>query len=98
MVLVNPSLYRHVQSIMQRTVVQREKQKKAQANPMPMKPSLMEIICCPVCKGDLSLLDEKTDKYQEIVTGKLRCAACSTDYPIEDGIPNLLPPEEQPGK
>lgn len=52
----------------------------------------MDIICCPVCKGDLALTVNKEDK-DEIVEGSLRCGKCAFDYPIEDGIPNLLPPE-----
>ncbi|KAF5069393.1 hypothetical protein DSECCO2_233190 [anaerobic digester metagenome] len=56
-----------------------------------MKPSMMKILCCPVCKGDLTLEVTKEDD-NEVLEGRLRCGACSIDYPIEDGIPNLLPP------
>jgi uncharacterized protein YbaR (Trm112 family) len=59
-----------------------------------VKPDLMEILCCPVCKGDLTLTVGTKDGA-EIVTGNLRCAKCAIDYPIEDGIPNLLPPEDR---
>ncbi|MCI4321532.1 MAG: methytransferase partner Trm112 [Thermoplasmata archaeon] len=59
-----------------------------------MKPDLMEILCCPVCKGDLTLTTTKKDG-PEIVVGNLHCAKCKIDYPIEDGIPNLLPPEDR---
>jgi uncharacterized protein len=56
-----------------------------------MKRSLMDILCCPVCKGDLTLqVDEENEK--EILEGGLHCAACRVEYPIHDGIPNLLPP------
>lgn len=55
-----------------------------------MKRSLMDILCCPVCKGDLMLrADIENDK--EILEGSLNCAACGVDYPIHEGIPNLLP-------
>ena len=54
----------------------------------------MEILCCPVCRGDLTLTVGKKDR-QEILTGTLRCAKCAVDYPIEDGIPDLLPPDER---
>jgi uncharacterized protein YbaR (Trm112 family) len=54
----------------------------------------MEILCCPVCRGDLTLKATKEEKG-EIVQGTLRCAKCQEDYPIEDGIPNLLPPDER---
>ena len=56
-----------------------------------MKRSLMDILCCPLCKGDLTLhVEEENEK--EILEGELRCAACSVEYPIQEGIPNLLPP------
>jgi uncharacterized protein YbaR (Trm112 family) len=59
-----------------------------------VKPDLMEILCCPVCKGDLTLTTTKKDGA-EILVGNLHCAKCQIDYPIEDGIPNLLPPEDR---
>ena len=52
----------------------------------------MEILVCPVCKGELQLSVEGEDG-DEIVTGSLFCATCDETYPIEDTIPNLLPPE-----
>ena len=58
-----------------------------------MKQSLMEIIVCPVCKGDLELTVE-SEKDGEIITGTLHCGKCGVDYRIEEGIPNLLPPEK----
>jgi len=56
-----------------------------------MRKNLMDILCCPVCKGDLALSIAHEDK-KEVLEGNLRCMACSTDYPIHEGIPNLLPP------
>lgn len=56
-----------------------------------MRRSLMDILCCPVCKGDLSLRVDQEDE-KEILEGNLHCASCSVDYPIHEGIPNLLPP------
>ncbi|KAF5420911.1 MAG: putative conserved protein YbaR, Trm112 family [Candidatus Methanocomedens sp.] len=57
-----------------------------------MKHELMEILCCPMCKGDLVLtVDEEDDK--EIIKGSLFCGKCDEHYPIEDGIPNMLPPD-----
>lgn len=56
-----------------------------------MKRELLDILACPMCKGDLELeVDEEND--EEIVKGKLHCKKCDESYPIEDGIPNLLPP------
>ena len=57
-----------------------------------MKKDLMEILVCPVCKGELELRVEEEDG-DEVVAGSLFCAACDESYPIEGTIPNLLPPE-----
>jgi uncharacterized protein YbaR (Trm112 family) len=57
-----------------------------------MKHSLMDILVCPVCKGKLELRVEAEDG-DEITTGTLHCDSCGVDYPIADGIPNMLPPE-----
>lgn len=52
----------------------------------------MEILCCPMCKGDLVLnVDEEDEK--EIIKGSLFCGKCNEYYPIEEGIPNMLPPD-----
>ena len=59
-----------------------------------MKRDLMEILVCPVCKGELELSVEEEDE-KEIVTGFLYCRKCDEHYPIVDTIPNLLPPEQR---
>ena len=57
-----------------------------------MKKDLMEILACPVCKGELQL-NVEDEEGDEVVTGSLCCAACGESYPIADTIPNLLPPD-----
>ncbi len=57
-----------------------------------MKKELMEILACPLCKGELAL-DIEEENEREIVAGSLYCAKCEQRYPIVDTIPNLLPPE-----
>jgi uncharacterized protein YbaR (Trm112 family) len=57
-----------------------------------MKESLLDILCCPLDKGDLELEDEEREDG-EITAGGLVCTQCGERYPIEDGIPNLLPPD-----
>lgn len=60
-----------------------------------MRHKLLDILCCPTCKGDLRLqVAEEND--QEIVEGTLTCSQCKVDYPIHEGIPNLLP--QTPGE
>ena len=55
-----------------------------------MKKDMLDILCCPTCKGDLELEVKKEEKG-EIIDGILTCKKCNCNYSIEDGIPNLLP-------
>ncbi|MCX5816933.1 MAG: Trm112 family protein [Proteobacteria bacterium] len=48
---------------------------------MPIKKELLDILCCPKCKGDISL-NESQDG--------LICDACKLVYPIKDDIPIML--------
>ncbi len=57
-----------------------------------MKRDLMDILCCPMCKGDL-VLEVTEENEKEIVKGTLDCGKCNEYYPIDDGIPNMLPPD-----
>lgn len=56
-----------------------------------MRRQLMDILVCPECRSELSLsvTEERDD---EIVGGSLKCQSCGETYPIEDTIPNMLPP------
>ena len=62
-----------------------------------MQESLLEILCCPLDKHELELEDAEYDEGDaddaEVVDGDLVCTECGERYPIEDGIPNLLPPD-----
>ena len=58
-----------------------------------MKRELLDILACPVCKGDLEI-SVAEENATEIVSGSLYCPACKTNYPVVDTIPNLLPPEK----
>ena len=55
-----------------------------------MKKDLINILCCPTCKGELELTIEK-EENGEIIIGHFICKKCNCTYPIEDGIPDLLP-------
>jgi len=57
-----------------------------------MRKDLVEILACPICKSPLELTAEE-EAGEEVVSGYLTCNQCSERYPIEDRIPNLLPPE-----
>ena len=63
-----------------------------------MRPDLLDIIACPVCKGPLdlrvdSIAPADAASAGEALSGALTCRLCNESYPIADGIPNLLPPE-----
>jgi uncharacterized protein YbaR (Trm112 family) len=60
-----------------------------------MKRKLLDILACPVCKYHPLELEVYKEDDKEIVEGKLRCPKCRIDYPIEDAIPNMLPPESR---
>lgn len=53
---------------------------------------MINILACPLCKGEL-VLNISSDEGEEVISGTLYCAACDEYYPIEEGIPNMLPPE-----
>lgn len=55
-----------------------------------MHPDLLDILCCPEDKAPLRL--HATDRDgDEVRAGSLTCTQCGFAYPIEEGIPNLLP-------
>ena len=55
-----------------------------------MRHTLLDILCCPVCKGELTL-SVAEENEREILEGTLTCVRCNVVYPINEGIPNLLP-------
>ncbi len=51
---------------------------------MAIDQKLLEILACPVCKGDIKITaDEKG----------LKCMSCSRVYPIKEDIPVMLSDE-----
>jgi SAM-dependent methyltransferase len=57
-----------------------------------MKPSLLELLACPLCHGDLDLETGRTEDV-EIMEGRFECRDCRQEYPLTGGIPRLLPPD-----
>lgn len=56
-----------------------------------MRREFLDILACPLCKSALTVAVVES-KDEHIMTGTLTCSRCSQEYPIDDGIPNLLPP------
>lgn len=48
-----------------------------------ISPELLEILACPVCKGEVELKGKE----------ELVCVKCGRRYPIVKGIPHMLPDE-----
>lgn len=46
-----------------------------------MDEKLINILACPVCKGDINYDFHKKEVY---------CKKCGRAYPVEDGIPVML--------
>ncbi len=59
-----------------------------------MKRRILDIICCPVCKGKF-MLTEMEGNDTEIMEGLLTCTACKRVYLISSGIANLLPEDQR---
>lgn len=55
-----------------------------------MRPDWLEILCCPEDQAALRLaVTDRAD--DDVLAGTLTCERCGFVYPIEAGIPNLLP-------
>ncbi|WNY26929.1 Trm112 family protein [Methanolapillus ohkumae] len=59
-----------------------------------MKKENLSLLVCPMCRKNLQAKpeEENADKT-EIISGNLYCEACQIYFPIENKIPNLLPPD-----
>lgn len=54
---------------------------------------MLDVLACPVCKHNPLELKVTEEEDEEVLSGSLRCGGCGLSYPIEDGIPNMLPPD-----
>ncbi|WP_370644114.1 Trm112 family protein [Myxococcus sp. RHSTA-1-4] len=53
----------------------------------PLDAVLRDVLGCPRCKGPLTVHEEETRT-------EVRCARCHCAWPVEDGIPRLIPERE----
>ncbi|MEC9309956.1 MAG: methytransferase partner Trm112 [Chloroflexota bacterium] len=54
-----------------------------------MRKDLMNILACPVCKGNLTLTAD-LEAEEDVIEGTLKCQHCSVDYPIVGSVPNFV--------
>jgi SAM-dependent methyltransferase len=55
-----------------------------------MKLSVLDVVVCPQCKGDLTL-ETSVKEANEILEGSLTCTQCGQLYPITKGVPRFVP-------
>ncbi len=60
-----------------------------------MRRELVEQLVCPVTRDPLTLEVTREDENGNVLEGALVSERINFRYPIEDGIPNLLPPDMQ---
>ena len=56
-----------------------------------MKRNSLDLLACPACHAPLTLHDGTAGPLE---SGRLRCERCQKDYPIEQGIPHFVQPEQ----
>ncbi len=58
-----------------------------------LKKELLDILCCPKCKGDLHYEPEKETPAGR--TGRLTCKKCGKVYQVKNDIPIMLVDDAQ---
>jgi len=56
-----------------------------------MKKTLLQILACPNCEGEIELQPGVTLLNNEVMSGRLQCVNCGMEFPIQQGVPCLLP-------
>ena len=59
-----------------------------------MKNSTLDLLACPACH---ELLKFTGKAGSTLLSGSLTCSACEMVYPIENGIPHFIQPEQLTG-
>jgi SAM-dependent methyltransferase len=61
-----------------------------------MKRRMLEILCCPECRGDLHLT-LAVEHDSEVESGSLSCAGCAKAYEIARSVPRFVPSQNYAG-
>ncbi len=59
-----------------------------------MRHTSLNLLACPDCLSSLNLHDGMDESIE---SGQLRCKHCNRDFPIEQGIPHFIKPEQLTG-
>lgn len=52
---------------------------------------MLSILCCPTCRTDELRAEIKKQDGNQIQEGSLTCDTCNASYPVQSGIPDLMP-------
>jgi len=55
-----------------------------------MQLKLLNILACPKCQGDVLCISAETNVDDEVVSGRLECKSCNSNFPIRSGIPRFV--------
>ncbi|OQW92021.1 MAG: hypothetical protein BWK78_02930 [Thiotrichaceae bacterium IS1] len=56
-----------------------------------MKDTLLHLLCCPICQGDLQIhATTNISSDDHVMEGHLQCSSCNAHYPIVRGIPRFV--------
>lgn len=58
-----------------------------------MRARLLDLVVCPECRARFRV-EAQSQEGDEIIEGRLICTGCATVYPVERGVPRLLPKAE----
>ncbi len=61
-----------------------------------MKERLLNLLCCPACRGEL-ILARVDERDKEIKKGSLKCAHCQQEYPVVNYIPRFVKTDKYVG-
>jgi len=56
-----------------------------------MRRRLLDVLACPQCARELSVVLSDSGETADIQTGALACAACGRTFPVVNGIPRFVP-------
>ena len=64
-----------------------------------MRQEFVSLLACPDCSGKVQFFDiEDSADDGHVMSGTLQCEECKSEFPIEGGVPRLLPMAERRGQ
>jgi uncharacterized protein YbaR (Trm112 family) len=54
---------------------------------------MLPLLACPDCRQPISVIEDRIADSSSLTEGELGCAACGSHFPVQNGIPRLMPRE-----